>query len=122
MKKASRKKNTQSEATKYRRRDAHEILLRPKAKSKPKKKSADAKATAKTKKGKKREQWTDKQRRTWALAHHIYNHGTATEAKKFLQSDNNRRNISDEWRKKLELKSKTTHNANAAASAPEANT
>ena len=55
-------------------------------------------------KKKKHEQWTDKQRKTWAQAHHIYHHGTAADAAKFLSIKSNARNIPGDWKAMLEQK------------------
>ena len=78
-----------SNAKKYRDRDAHEAFFRPNNAQPRKRKNRKKKKT-------KRVGWTDKQRTKWAHAHWIIHHGTAQEAKQFLQLKDNTNNVPEE--------------------------
>ena len=117
--KASKAKNDRgkSEARAYRNRDAHALFFGPTA--------ARPKPKIKTKiKKKKKKQLTDKQRQVWAHAHFIINHGTATDARQFLQVKENTRNIDEETATALQLmctdnaEQQTATVATAAAASP----
>ena len=69
------------QARRYRARDAHAAFFAPRTKA-----STATHKPCKTTKLK-RKPWTNKQRSAWAHAHFIINHGTATDAARFLSSE-----------------------------------
>ena len=81
-----------NDAKKYRDRDAHELFFRPSTIV-----SMYNNNSSKTKKKKKKPKgWTDKQRAKEAHAHWIMHHGTAQDAKQFLNLKANTDNVTAE--------------------------